>query len=151
MSIAPIPSMIKPKTARQKYIEEHFPEVEIGGKPLGPMVLIQLRSVKPKTRGGIELPSETVEFNANQTALGIIRAIGPLAFRNRETMQEWPEGIWADVGDIVMVKRHEGDRFQRSIPGTDEKAIFILLHDHFIRWKVDDSFQRIEEVYENII
>ena len=37
--------------------------------------------------------------------IGRVVEIGPLAFKNRETMESWPEGSWASVGDYVRVPK----------------------------------------------
>jgi co-chaperonin GroES (HSP10) len=141
----------RPKSAYQKYIDEHFPSVVYGGKPLGARVLVQLRTVVKRSAGGLYLPEETRDFNKGITCLGLVREIGPLAFCNRETMEPWPEGVWVQVGDLVMVERHAGRRFEVPIEGTDDKALFVVLNDHSIDWRVDKTFDNISEVNDQLV
>ena len=55
-------------------------------------------------------------------------AIGPLAFHNRDTMQPWPEGAWAKVGDYIRVAKYGGDRWE--VPLEDnEAALFVMFND----------------------
>ena len=136
---------------REKYISDHFPAVDYGGKPLGAKVLVQLRTVAKKTGGGIILSNDTRDFNKGLTCLGIVREIGPLAFRNRNTMEPWPEGIWAKAGDVVMVERHVGRRFEVPIPGADESALFVLLQDNNLDWVVSEAFEDIEKVNDQLV
>ena len=124
-----------------------FPEVEPGVYPLGARVLIQLRSVRTHTDSGIELPQDTRDFNKASTQLGKIAKLGPIAFRNRESGELWREGVWAKVGDFVRVPKWGGDRFERTIPGSRQTAIFCIFSDHELIAKVDpDAFTDIDEV-----
>lgn len=61
--------------------------------------------------------------------------IGPLAFKNRDTMQSWPEGSWVEVGDYIRVPKWGGDRWEVKVPGEDDledPALFMVLNDHEI-------------------
>ena len=65
--------------------------------------------------------------------IGKIVAIGPLAFKNRDTMQPWPEGTWAQVGDYVRVPKWGGDRWEIKVPGSndhEDPVLFMTLNDH---------------------
>jgi co-chaperonin GroES (HSP10) len=142
---------IDARTKRERFIDEHFPSVPYGGKPPGAYILVQLRMVRTKTSGGIFLSDETRDFNRSQTCLGILRETGPIAFKNRETGQPWPEGVWAKTGDLVMVRRHEGRRFEVPIPSTEERALFVVLSDNNLDWVVDADFQDLDKLYDQII
>lgn len=37
--------------------------------------------------------------------LGVVIALGNVAYRNRETLEFWPEGAWVDVGDKVSISK----------------------------------------------
>jgi len=56
--------------------------------------------------------------------------LGPLAFKNRNTMESWPEGNWCKPGDFVRVPKYGGDRWK--VPhGKDgeEEALFVIFND----------------------
>lgn len=108
-------------------LEEAFPAIDPGVKPLGARILIQLKSVKKASKGGIILVDETRETERVQSMIGKVIAIGPLAFKNRETATDWPEGTWCEVGDYVRVPRWSGDRF--TVPVGDDEINFSVLND----------------------
>jgi len=71
-------------------------------------------------------------------------AIGPLAFKNRDTMQPWPEGSWAEIGDFVRVPKWGGDRWERNVPSEadqefQEPVLFMTINDHELIAKVTDD------------
>jgi len=109
---------------------EAFPAVEAGIQPFGSRVLIQIRTPKKKSAGGIilDIPgsNDTEKWN---TQVGKVIAIGPLAFKNRDTMASWPEGAWCNAGDYVRVAKYGGDRWEVKIPNTDESAMFVIFND----------------------
>ncbi len=117
-----------------------FPTVDPGAKPLGARILVQLRRTKKKTSmGGIILVEETKETEKWQNMVAKVIEIGPLAFKNRDTMNPWPEGSWVVVGDYIRVPKWGGDRWEVQVEGEDEledKALFMILNDHEIIAKV---------------
>ena len=117
-----------------------FPSVEPGAKPLGGRILVQLRRAKKKaTSAGIILVEETKETEKWNNMVAKVIAIGPLAFKNRDTMQGWPEGSWCSVGDYIRVPKWGGDRWEVKVPGEDEiedPALFMVLNDHEVIAKV---------------
>ena len=124
-----------------------FPMVVPGVIPLGARVLVQLRTVREKTQGGLIIVEDTRDFNKANTQLGRIYQLGPIAFRNRDTGLLWKEGVWAMPGDYVRIPKWGGDRFERKIPGTYDKALFCIFSDHEIIAKVDpEAFEDLDEV-----
>jgi len=124
-----------------------FPVVVPGVAPLGARVLVQLRTVREKTHGGIILAPDTKEFNKENTQLGKIYQLGPIAFRNRDSGELWREGVWARPGDYVRIPKWGGDRFTRKVPGTEDTAIFCIFSDHELIAKVDpEAFEELDEV-----
>jgi co-chaperonin GroES (HSP10) len=111
-----------------------FPEVEPGVEPLGGRVLVQLKRVKKKmTKSGIILAEETRDTEKWANMVAKVLAIGPLAYRNRDTMAPWPEGSWVKIGDFIRVPKWGGDRWEVAVPGEDpleDKALFMMLNDH---------------------
>ena len=123
----------------EQTLEEAFPAVDPLMAPYGARVLIQIRAVKEKvTSAGIVIPEEVKETEKWNTMIGKIVAIGPLAFMKRDTMEPWPEGAWAKVGDYVRVPKWGGDRWE--VPYGDvelgETALFSVFNDHEVIAKV---------------
>ena len=120
-----------------------FPDVKPGQRPFGGRVIVQLRRIK-KTAGRIIIVDETKESEKWNNMIGKIVAIGPLAFKNRDTMQPWAEGSWAEIGDYVRVPRWGGDRWERMDPNeTDdalkEPVLFMTINDHELIAAVTDD------------
>ena len=117
-----------------------FPEVNPGQRPYGGRVIVQLRRVKKKS-GMIIIVDETKENEKWNNMIGRIVAIGPLAFKNRDTMQPWVEGSWAEIGDFVRVPRWGGDRWERPVPGEDgeDPVLFMTINDHELISAVTDD------------
>jgi co-chaperonin GroES (HSP10) len=120
-----------------------FPSVDPGAKPLGGRILVQLRRTKKKTTGsGIILVEETKEAEKWNNMVAKVIEIGPLAFKNRDTMQGWPEGSWVVAGDYIRVPKWGGDRWEVKVPEEDtleDPALFMILNDHEIIAKVTCS------------
>ena len=118
-----------------------FPDVKPGQSPFGGRVIVQLRRIKQKTAGRIILVEETKENEKWNNMIGKVVAIGPLAFKNRETMASWPEGSWAEIGDYVRVPKWGGDRWERAAPGDDDEdpVLFMTINDHELIAKVTDN------------
>ena len=131
-------------TTGYESLDEAFPIIECGHEPLGTRVIVQLRTPKGKTKGGIILASETRDADQWNTQVAKVISIGPLAFRNRQTGNPWPEGAWAKEGDFVRVPKFGGDRWQVEYapPGRlrtpDDMAIFCLFNDLDLVAKVKD-------------
>lgn len=92
-------------------IDEAFPPIDAGEIPAGNQVLFQIRQPKLRTAGGLVLDTETRKTDHYNTTVAKVVACGPLAFRNRETGQPWPEGAWCKPGDFVRIPRYQGERF----------------------------------------
>jgi co-chaperonin GroES (HSP10) len=122
-----------PVASNEAEIAWAFPSVDPGAKPLGGRVLVQLRRSRKKTKSGLILPHETKETEKWQNMVARVVAIGPLAFKHRDTMQSWPEGSWCEVGDYLRVPKWGGDRWEVPVPGEDdieEPALFMIINDH---------------------
>ena len=111
-------------------IQEAFPEIDPGAKPLGARILVQMRLPKKKmTSSGIYLPEETRDTERAQNPVGKVIAVGPLAFKNRDTMESWGEGTWCEIGDYVRVPRWTGDRWEVAVDENTNVEFFIM-NDH---------------------
>ena len=129
---------------REDYVKLHFPEVEPGVKPCGAKILVQLRTMKEKTAGGIVLVEDTKDFNNGNTQLGKVIAVGGIAFRDRSSGEEWKEGAWASVGDLVIMPRWGGFRFETEVPGQKEKAIFAVFDDTNVQMVVTGNPEQFD-------
>jgi co-chaperonin GroES (HSP10) len=110
-------------------IEEAFPLVDPCAVPLGARVLVQMRIAKRKmTASGIILPEETRETERAQNPIGKVVGIGPLAFKKRDTMEDWPEGSWCGLGDFLRVPKWTGDRW--TVPHGEDEVEFMIMNDH---------------------
>lgn len=115
-----------------------FPEVDAGVQPLGGRILVQLRRTKKKV-GRIILVDETKESEKWNNMVAKVVAIGPLAYKNRDNMEAWPEGAWIQVGDFIRVPRWGGDRWERPAPDQQEgedPVLFAVFNDHEVISKV---------------
>src|SRR6185295_13980559 len=95
--------------AEKKYESEldwAFPKVDPGATPLGGRVLLQIRRVKKSSAGGLVIVEETRETERWNTQIAKLVAVGPLAFKKKDDLTPWPEGIWAEIGDFVRCPRY---------------------------------------------
>ena len=124
----------------EQTLEEAFPNVDPMIKPLGARVLDQLRAVKERvSSAGIVLPEEVKETEKWNTQVGKVLAVGPIAFKKRDSNEPWPEGAWAEVGDFVRVVKWGGDRWEVDYEdenGLKGKALFTFFNDHELIGKV---------------
>jgi co-chaperonin GroES (HSP10) len=131
--------MNEPVAFDQAEIEWAFPTVDPGAKPLGARILVQLRRAKKKaTSAGIILVSETKETEKWQNMVAKVIAVGPLAFKKRDTMEPWPEGSWCEEGDFIRVPKWGGDRWEVLVENEpdEDPALFAVFNDHEVIAKV---------------
>lgn len=120
--------------SRRSYqtIEDAFPDVDPMHEPFGDRVLVQLRSPAEKTEGGIILTHDSQDTEKWNTQVAKVLAIGPVAFKNRDTLEPWKEGAWCSVGEFVRVPKYGADRWEVPVPDspTNKKAIFMFIRDN---------------------
>jgi co-chaperonin GroES (HSP10) len=109
-------------------MKEAFPAVEAGIRPFGSRVLVQIRTPKKKSSGGIILSNDTQDTEKWNTQIAKVVSLGPLSFKNRNTMESWPEGDWCTVGEFVRVAKYGGDRWEVTAP-DGEVALFVIFND----------------------
>lgn len=127
-------SVAAAKFAKSQYqydsLEQAFPSADPGLTPFHSDVLVQIRTPRTRTSGGLYLPEETRETDLWNMQVAKVIAFGPVAFCNRETLVPWPEGPWCKIGDYVRVPKYGGDRWWVDVSGThDGKALFVLFDD----------------------
>lgn len=116
-------------------LEEAFPPVDPGCLPLGGRVMVQFKQTPKKTTAsGIILVEGTKETEKWNTQVAKVIALGPLAFKKRDTLEPWAEGTWAEVGQYVRVPKWGGDRWEvpygEEKDGEQEMALFSVFNDH---------------------
>jgi len=115
-------------------LQDAFPQVECGIEPLGSRMLVQLLQVRTKSRGGILLVDETKDTERVQTMIGKVIAVGPLAFKNRDTGEDWTEGVWLKPGDYLRTPRFSGDRFTVPHPTEENEHVQFQILNDFEAW-----------------
>ena len=119
----------------QYSIDQAFPEADPGLVPFGSRVLVQKRSARTVTPGGIIVPDETQETEFWNTQVAKVISLGPVAFKNRDTLEAWKEGDWCQPGTYVRVPKYAGDRWFVNVPEAEAKEIgidkvcFVLFND----------------------
>lgn len=129
-----------PMVQFEQTMEEAWPVVNPLHRPTGSSVLLQIRTPKIKTKGGIILPEDTQDTIKWNTQTAKVLLVGPVAFRNRTTMEPWPEGDWVKPGDFVRAPKFGGDRFEVAFKGPDgikNVALFVLVNDLDLKAVVD--------------
>lgn len=118
-------------------LDEAFPISDPGLTPFGSDVLVQLRTPRTKSAGGIVLVDESRETDQWNVQVAKVIAFGPVCFCNRETLAKWPEGDWAKIGDYVRVPKYGGDRWWVEAPDSvDGKALYVLFNDLDLKGRV---------------
>lgn len=123
-----------------------FPEVSAGMEPFGSRILVQIRGVKEKLNPFIFVPEKTQDIQRDNTQVAKVIAVGPLAYKSRDTMTDWPEGAWCQPGNFVWLPKYGGDRFEVNLPkalhhakyGKVDKVQFAIFDDLNILTRVSD-------------
>lgn len=118
----------KDKSYREHY-ELSFPSADPLQSPLGQQVMVQLRTPRKKSRGGIVFSAETRDAEKWNTQIGLVIAVGPVAFHRRDTLALWPEGAWCRPGDFIRTPLHGGDKWEVPVEGQDDGALFAFFRD----------------------
>ena len=121
-----------------------FPVVDPGVQPQGNRIVVQLRKAKDVSKGGILLVTDTKATEKWNEVIAKVVKIGPLAYRDMNTLEHWPEGPWANPGDLVRVIKYGGDRW--AVPHGDGEVVFIILQDREVICKID-SFETARTMF----
>lgn len=117
-----------------------YPDVEPGYRPYGTRVCVQLRSPSVVSPGGIQYPTEVIEVEMWNAQDAMVRILGPVAFKDRKTLESWPEGDWCKPGAYVRIPKYNQDKWFikydstfKSIAGEvlpcKEYVLFMLVND----------------------
>lgn len=113
-----------------KEMREAFPDVTPPYRPFGYNMLLQLRLASDRSPGGVIIPDEYREgVEQIRTQAALVRAMGPVCFKNRETGVEWKEKAWCKPGDFVRSPMYGGDRFYIQDAATKSKVMFVFIKD----------------------
>lgn len=125
--------------------QECFPDVDPGVEILGDRVLVQLRREKIASKGGIILVDETRQTLRFNETVAKVRDIGPLAYKNPDNLEPWPEGPWCKVGDLVRTIKYGGDRFVVQPDDDGAPVVFITLQAREVISKIK-SFEYAQKM-----
>jgi len=111
-----------------------FPEADPPYLPLGKMIVVQLRTpgdfkILPNGQK-FYFTDETQAVEKFNVQTGLVRMLGPVAYKNRLTLGDFPEGAWCKPGDFVRVPKYGGDRV--AVPTKDDpkrEAMFLIVND----------------------
>ena len=78
-------------------------------KPTGWRLLVLPFKMKETTKGGIHLAETTLERQQVASQVGLVMAMGPQCYKDKE---RYPEGPWCKEKDWVMFARYAGSRIK---------------------------------------
>jgi hypothetical protein len=114
-----------------EFVKEHFPEVDSGREPCGNKITVQLQLIKKKV-GSILLSSDTQDFNKNSTVVCRVVKVGHIAYKDRNSGDNWKEGAWCEIGDIVLMPRWGGNnRVEIPLPDDPDHSVIFATYNDF--------------------
>ena len=114
---------------KEKKKKEEIPETSKLPVPTGWRILVLPHRGKGKTKGGVLLSDKTVEETQIATNVGLVLAIGPDAYNDKD---RFPNGPWCKEKDWVIFARYAGSRL--NIEGGELR----ILNDDEILGTTDD-------------
>ena len=117
------------KQVEKEKKEKNIPEASKLPKPTGWRLLVLPHRGQGKTKGGDILSDKTVEETQIATNVGLVLAIGPDAYNDKE---RFPNGAWCKKNDWVIFARYAGSRL--NIQGGELR----ILNDDEILGITDD-------------
>ena len=105
-------------------------------KPTGWRLLVLPFKMKEKTKGGLVLAETTLEKQQVASQVGLVMAMGPDCYADKE---RYPEGPWCKVKDWVMFARYAGSRIK--IDGGEMR----LLNDDEVLATIDSPEDILHE------
>lgn len=139
---------VKPVLTYEQRLAAAFPDIDPGARPLGARILVQLKQTESNTTDtGIILVKETTDAEKFNNMVGKVIAIGPLAFKKRDSAEPWPEGAWCKEGDYIRVPKWGGDRWEVPYGDDEQRAIFVVMNDHEVIAAVTGDPLAMKAVY----
>ena len=105
-------------------------------KPTGWRMLVLPFKMKEKTKGGVILAEDTLERQQVASQVGLVMAIGPQCYKDKE---RYPEGPWCKEKDWIMFARYAGSRIK--IEGGEMR----LLNDDEVLATIDSPEDILHE------
>ena len=105
-------------------------------KPTGWRLLVLPFKMKEKTKGGLVLAETTLEKQQVASQVGLVMAMGPQCYKDKE---RYPEGPWCKVKDWIMFARYAGSRIK--IDGGEMR----LLNDDEVLATIDSPEDILHE------
>ena len=105
-------------------------------KPTGWRLLVLPFKMKEKTKGGVILAENTLERQQVASQVGLVLAMGPQCYKDKE---RYPEGPWCKEKDWVMFARYAGSRIK--IDGGEMR----LLNDDEVLATIDSPEDILHE------
>ena len=105
-------------------------------KPTGWRLLVLPFKMKEKTKGGLHLAETTLERQQVASQVGLVMAMGPQCYKDKE---RYPEGPWCKEKDWVMFARYAGSRIK--IEGGEMR----LLNDDEVLATIDSPEDILHE------
>jgi chaperonin GroES len=105
-------------------------------KPTGWRMLVLPFKMKEKTKGGVILAEDTLERQQVASQVGLVMAMGPQCYKDKE---RYPEGPWCKEKDWIMFARYAGSRIK--IEGGEMR----LLNDDEVLATIDSPEDILHE------
>ena len=105
-------------------------------RPTGWRMLVLPFKMKEKTKGGVILAEDTLEKQQVASQVGLVMAMGPQCYKDKE---RYPEGPWCKEKDWVMFARYAGSRIK--IEGGEMR----LLNDDEVLATIDSPEDILHE------
>jgi chaperonin GroES len=129
--LTPNNNIIGVKKSEKK--EEKEPKLP---QPTGWRMIVLPFKMKEKTKGGLVLAETTLERQQVASQVGLVLAMGPQCYKDKE---RYPEGPWCKVNDWVMFARYAGSRIK--IDGGEMR----LLNDDEVLATIDSPEDILHE------
>ena len=105
-------------------------------RPTGWRLLVLPFKMKEKTKGGVILAEDTLERQQVASQVGLVMAMGPQCYKDKE---RYPEGPWCKEKDWIMFARYAGSRIK--IEGGEMR----LLNDDEVLETIDSPEDILHE------
>ena len=105
-------------------------------QPTGWRLLVLPFKMKEKTKGGLVLAETTLEKQQVASQVGLVMAMGPQCYKDKE---RYPEGPWCKEKDWIMFARYAGSRIK--IDGGEMR----LLNDDEVLATIDSPEDILHE------
>lgn len=103
-----------------------FPTGPVHFSPVAHQVLLQDRSAKRKTKGGLIIPETQQSIDERVEFIGKVIAVGPLVFWHELSGEPMPGAPWFRPGNFVLLPKTSSTRYRLST--DDDAPMYRLIH-----------------------